>query len=126
MVHLRGEFGGLISSSEKVLAAEVLRQAAGDIRRFRDAKDAVGRAMYSEASSWFNTYEPEWPYSFVNVCQTLGLCSKTVFAEVFGNKKANWYLYSCRKAVRIARSAKESISGLLPIRKVQHLAVAKS
>ena len=58
---------------ERALAAGVLRQAANDLRRFRESEDAIGREMYWDARSWFLSNDTEWPYSFLNACSSLGI-----------------------------------------------------
>lgn len=118
--------GGPTASFERALAACVLRQATADLRRFREAKDAVGHEMYSDAFNWFNADDPDWPYSFVNVCQALSVFPKTTRDEVFAHAGSSRYSYSHRVASRVVTSAKAFISGLFAARHTRPLAVAKS
>ena len=113
-------------SPERALAACVLRQATADLRRFRSAKDAVGREMYSEAFNWFNADDSDWPYSFVNVCQALSLFPETIRDEAFAHAESSWYSHFHRVAGRVATSVKAFISGLFAARNARPLAVAKS
>ncbi|MGH7937771.1 MAG: hypothetical protein ACREFG_04635 [Chthoniobacterales bacterium] len=104
----------------------MLRQARANLRRFRDAKDAVGREMYLDTFNWFNADDPDWPYSFVNVCQALGLIPETVLDEVFADAESSWYSHSRHLAGRIPASVKAFISVLFATRDARPLTVAKS
>jgi hypothetical protein len=92
---------------EKALAAGVLRQAAADLRRLRDSQDAVGREVYFDARSWFMSNDREWPYSFTNVCDSLGLSLDDVRDEVFADEHSGWVLHSGR----VARAAATQLAG---------------
>jgi hypothetical protein len=59
------------------LAAGVLKQAARDLRRFRGATSKAGRELYLDAYRWLTANESSWPFSFLNVCQTLKLAPDT-------------------------------------------------
>jgi hypothetical protein len=62
-------------SSDKRIAAEVLRQA------FADLEDDHGQTR-DDATAWFESDEEpgEQPFSFVTICDTLGLCSRNIRA----------------------------------------------
>ncbi len=79
---------------EKALAAGVLRQAASDLRRFHQSEDAVGREMHSDARSWFNSNDRDWPYSFLNVCELLGISAEDIRDEVFADARTGWLSHS--------------------------------
>ena len=83
---------------ERRLAAPVLRQATVDLRRFRDSKEAAGCEMYWEARRWFISNDTKWPYSFTNVCRSLGLSPEGVRNEVFADARFVWVAHSgtCR------------------------------
>jgi hypothetical protein len=59
------------------LAAGVFKQAARDLRRFRGATSEAGRELYLDAYRWLTANESSWPFSFLNVCQTLKLAPDT-------------------------------------------------
>lgn len=111
---------------ERALAAGVLRQATADLRRFRNAHDAIGREMHSDAKSWFLANDDEWPYSFINVCRALGLSPDAIHDEVFADAQSVWYTRSHRMAGRVAKSIKSSLSNAFPARRTEPLAFAKS
>ena len=72
-------------TSQKELAAEILKQAAVDLRRFHDATSAVEREFYLDAHRWVTSDDSTWPFSFLNVCQLLNLAPETVREEVLGD-----------------------------------------
>lgn len=113
-------------AAERALVAGVLRQATADLRRFRGAQDAIGREMYLDARSWFNSNDSEWPYSFINICRALSLCPETVLHDVFVDSEASWGSHSRRVASRVVKSVKRSLSNAFAIRRSQTLALADS
>jgi hypothetical protein len=111
---------------ERALAAGVLRQAAADLRRFRESKDTVGREMYLDARSWFISNDTEWPYSFSNVCQALGLSAEEVRDKVFADARSGWVSHSGRVALATAMQLVGSLSSLFLARRNGALAVRHS
>jgi hypothetical protein len=111
---------------EKALAAGVLRQAAGDLRRFRESEDAVGREMYRDARSWFVSNDTEWPYSFLNVCELLSISAEDIRDEVFADARSGWLSHSRRVAVATATQFVGSLSTLFLPRHSSALAVRHS
>jgi hypothetical protein len=113
---------GPIVFPERALAEGVLRQAAADLRRFRHAKDAIGREMHADARAWFMANNPEWPYSFANVCEVLGLSAETVLDDVLEDAESSWYSHSRRVVRGLARSVKLSAANFFGGREPQSLA----
>ena len=111
---------------ERALAAGVLRQAVADLRRYRHAKDAIGREICGDARSWFESNDPDWPYSFVNTCAVLGLAHEEVRAEAFADAESTWYAHSRRVAVRVVLSVGTSLRTILNMRRGHSLASANS
>jgi hypothetical protein len=97
---------------ERALAAGVLRQTASDLRRFRESEDAVGREMYWDARSWFLSNDIEWPYSFLNVCHSLGIAPENIRDEVFADARSGWLSHSRRVALATATQFVGSLSTL--------------
>ena len=91
-----------VVAPERALAVGVLRQATIDLRRFRNSEDAVGREMHADAYSWFIANDPEWPYSFCNVCRVLCLSTEAVLNEVLADAESTWYSNSRRIARGLA------------------------
>ena len=111
---------------ERALAAGVLRQAANDLRRFRNSEDAVGREMHSDARSWFNSNDTAWPYSYLNVCQSLGLSPEDIRDEVFADARTGWLSHSRRVAMATATRFVGSLPTLFSSRRSGALAVRHS
>ena len=111
---------------ESALAGAVLRQAASDLRRFREAEDAIGRELYSEALGWFNSDDSTWPYSFLNVCQSLGVSPEDIRDEVFADARAGWLSHTRRVATATATHFAGSLALLFLSRRNRTLAVQHS
>ena len=93
---------------EKPLAKGVLRQAAKDLRLYYGAQDRVGRAIYMDAYTWVLSGDTSWPYSFVNVCQVLGLSFEITRTELLVNAKSHWYSRSLRTTRKISTSLRDA------------------
>ena len=111
---------------EKALAAGVLRQATNDLRRFRESEDSVGREMYWDARSWFISNDTEWPYSLLNVCESLGISPENIRDEVFADVRSGWLSHSRRVAITTATQFIGSLSTLFSSRRGRTLAVQHS
>lgn len=105
------------AAPEKALAAGVLRQTAADLRRFREAKDTVGREFYADACAWLTSADREWPYSFRNICDSLGLDPETVREEIFADVTSGWAVHSSRIAWATALQLVGSVSHLFLTRR---------
>ena len=90
-------------TSRKDLAAGILKQAALDLRRFHGATSAVEREFYLDAHRWVTSDDCSWPFSFLNVCQTLNLAPGTVRQEVLGDLSLGTFGYWTRRCGRAAR-----------------------
>jgi hypothetical protein len=58
---------------EKRLMLAVLEEAVGDYQRCLDATGNEARRQFKDAAEWFACEDTEWPYSFLNICNALGL-----------------------------------------------------
>ena len=131
LASLDKEFAGVSykansTEPERALAAGVRRQAASDLRRFRASEDAVGREMYWDARSWFNSNDTEWPYSFLNVCESLGISAENIRDEVFTDARSGWLSHTRRVALATATQFVRSLSTLCSSRRGNALAVRHS
>ena len=115
-----------IIERERALAGGVLRQAASDLRRFRASEDAGGREIFRDARSWFNSNDTAWPYSFLNVCQSLGISPEDIRAEVFADVGAGWLSHARRVAMATATQSIGSVLVLFSSRRNRTLAVQPS
>jgi hypothetical protein len=100
------------AGSFRALAKGVLRQAAKDLREFHNAHEAAGRELYRDAYSWVISNDLSWPYSFVNVCEALGLSAEFVRAEFLADARSGWYSHSRLVARRLSTSFKDSVTKL--------------
>src|SRR6516165_9409364 len=83
---------------EKALAKGMLRQAAKDLRLFHAVQDQVSQALYMDAYTWVLSDDTSWPYSFVNVCQLLGLSIEFTRSDLLLDAQLRWYSRSLRTA----------------------------
>ena len=87
--------------SQRALAAGVLKQAAKDLRRFHGETSKVEREVYLDAYRWLTVDECSWPFSFLNVCQSLNLSPESVCQELicdFSLGEFSYRLRGCRRA----------------------------
>ena len=90
-------------TSRKDLAAEILKQAGLDLRRFHDAASEIEREFYLDAYRWVISDDCSWPFSFLNVCQVLNLAPETVREDVLGDLSLGAFGYWSRRCGRAAR-----------------------
>jgi hypothetical protein len=91
-------------TSQKDLAAGVLKQAKQDLRRFHGATSAVERELYLDAYSWLTSDDCSWPFSFLNVCKLLNLVPEVLREELIGDASLGIFSYLTRRCGRAARS----------------------
>jgi hypothetical protein len=60
-------------SPERGLALAVMEQAITDLADQRFATGRRGQRLYWQAYDWVVADDREWPFSFVNLCDALGL-----------------------------------------------------
>ena len=58
---------------EKRLMLAVLEDAVGSYQKFASARERTGQRLFAEVEDWFLSDDQDWPYSFVNISQALGL-----------------------------------------------------
>src|SRR4051794_6136361 len=90
-------------TSRKDLAAGILKQAGLDLRRFHGATSAVEREFYLDAYRWVTSDDCSWPFSFLNVCQTLNLAPEAVREDVLSDLSLGVFGYWTRRCGRAAR-----------------------
>src|SRR6478672_235674 len=93
-------------TSRRDLASGILKQAALDLRRFHNASSAVEREFYLDAHRWVTSDDYSWPFSFLNVCQTLNLSPETVRGDVLGDLSLGTFGYWTRRCGRAAHKFK--------------------
>src|SRR5215470_4285404 len=85
---LLGQFQNLWQHSaavapEHALAAAVLSEGLNDLKRYRFAKRRRGQRLYWEAYAWVAADDRTWPFSFVNICESIGVAVEPVRNEAF-------------------------------------------
>jgi hypothetical protein len=95
---------------KKGLAKGVLSQAAKDLRLFQAVKDPVSQALYMDAYSWVLSDDTSWPYSFVNVCQFLGLSVEVTRSDLLLNAHSRWYSRSLQTAKKISTLIQDGLA----------------
>jgi len=58
---------------ERRLMAAILEDAIDCFQKYLWAKDNRSRNLRQEAESWFFSDDDSWPFSFINVCESLDL-----------------------------------------------------
>ena len=71
MLDASGEILRLQGARRLLLA--VLQEAIGTFQRHATARDRRGQDAFSQADAWFASEETEWVFSFVSVCDALGI-----------------------------------------------------
>ena len=99
-------------SAQRELAAGVLKQAAQDLRRFRGATSKIEREIYLDAHRWLTVDECASPFSFLNVCQFLGLVPEQVRQELIGDASSDAFSYWIRRCGRAASRLRNSVTQL--------------
>jgi hypothetical protein len=64
---------GSTESPEKRLLLAVLEEAVGTYQRYIMATDRRSRAVLADVEAWFASEDAVWLYSFVGVCDAIGL-----------------------------------------------------
>ena len=81
---------GSFQSPERELAVSVLAQAALDIEKCREMQHGRKRRIYREAYNWVASDDRSWPYSFLNLCDTLNLSPAFLRARLLNESPDNW------------------------------------
>ena len=91
-------------TSQRELAAGILKQAAQDLRRFHGATSAIERELYLDAYRWVISDDCSWPFSFLNVCQLVDLAPESLRQELLTDASLGLFSYLARRGGRAARS----------------------
>ena len=97
-------------TSKRDLAAEILKQAAVDLRRFYDMTSAIERELYFDAHRWVTSDDCSWPFSFLNVCQLLNLAPEAAREELLGDQSLGVFSFWIRGWGHVARRFKIFLS----------------
>jgi hypothetical protein len=100
----------LAETSQRDLAAGVLKQAAQDLRRFHGRTSAVERELYDDAYSWLMSDDGTWPFSFLNVCQLLSREPINLREELLGDLSRGIFSQWARRGSRALRRFSDSLT----------------
>jgi len=105
----------LAGTSQRDLAAGVLKQAAQDLRRFHGRTSAVERELYYDAYGWVTGDDRSWPFSFLNVCRLLHREPITLREELLGDLSLGVFKQWARRGSRALRRFSDSLGHRFPI-----------
>jgi hypothetical protein len=90
-------------TSQRQLAAGVLKQAKQDLRRFHDAASPIERELYLDVYRWVMSDDSTWPFSFLNVCQSLNLVPEDVRQDLIDQLSQGTFrrwINHCRRTIQ--------------------------
>jgi hypothetical protein len=90
-------------TSQRELAAGVLKQAEQDLRRFHDGASPIERKLYLDAYRWVMSDDYSWPFSFFNVCQSLNLVPENVRQDLIGDLSLGTFGRWVRHCARVVQ-----------------------
>jgi hypothetical protein len=64
---------GASRQPEKRLMLAVLEEAVRTFQGCASARSRRGQRLFAEAEVWFASEDTDWPFSYVNICDALGL-----------------------------------------------------
>ena len=70
---------------ERALALAVMWEAVLDLDRYRFAQRRRQQRLYWEAYEWVISDRRDWPFSFVNLCDAIGLAAGPVRKRLLGD-----------------------------------------
>lgn len=96
--HQKGQLG-----PEERLMFAVLTDAIECFQKYFNAESRRCRALFGEASSWIESTDSTWPFSFEQICQTLNISPSYLRTGL-----ARWRL-SCEKDKHARRRIREPL-----------------
>jgi len=72
-------------SPEVALVIAILERAMLDLREHRYARRRREQRLYMNAYAWVASEDRRWPYSYRNLCETLGMDPLAVQARLLGD-----------------------------------------
>ena len=61
------------ASNERSLMLAILKDAVECFQKYALARDPEGEELHREADEWIFSRDREWPFSFENICDVLGV-----------------------------------------------------
>ena len=66
----------------------VLKDAICCFQKYASARDKMRTRLYLEARKWLMEEDNDWPFSFANICEAIGLSPQYVRAGLLGRQEA--------------------------------------
>lgn len=92
-----GKEGG--ATNERGLMLAILKDAVECFQKYALARDPMGEDLHRDAAEWIFSTDREWPFSFENICDVLGVSAEYVRSGLAPLKKTT--ARKIRKAPRI-------------------------
>jgi hypothetical protein len=73
---------------EHRLALAVLRQAARELRQYRQSRRRTHRRLYREALAWFSSPDRSAPFAFESICDLFGFPADAIRAVMLRRREA--------------------------------------
>jgi hypothetical protein len=108
--HMNAAEDYLVETSQRDLAAGVLKQAVQDLRRFHGRTSPVERKLYGDAYSWVMSDDCAWPFSFLNVCRLLNREPIGLREELLGDLSLGIFGQWARRGSRALRRLSDSLT----------------
>ena len=68
------------AANERGLMLAILRDAVECYQKYALARDPQGEDLHRDAAEWIFSIDREWPFSFENICDVLGVSAEYVRA----------------------------------------------
>ena len=104
-------------TSQRELAAGVLKQAEQDLRRFHDSSSPIERELYLDAYRWVMSDDCIWPFSFLKVCQSLNLVSEDIRQNLIGDLSLGTFSRWIRHCARAVQRLQILLASVSPTRR---------
>jgi hypothetical protein len=66
------------ATNERGLMLAILKDAVECFQKYALARDPIGEDLHRDAAEWIFSTDREWPFSFENICDVLGVSAEYV------------------------------------------------
>jgi hypothetical protein len=102
---------------EKKLMLAVLEDAVTCIQKYGPSSSGKGKRQFNDARDWIFADQEDWPFSFINVCETLGLDPgylRSSFHHIIDMKEQKSAKFSKPKVGKPSESVKRQREKIVP------------
>jgi len=103
----------LSKTSQREMAADILKQAKKDLHRFYAGTTGVEHELYLDAYRWIMSDDCAWPFSFVNVCGLMGFTPSHVRQQLIDDHALGTFRHRMRRCRRLVSRLQTSLAQLL-------------